>query len=1008
MAETFRINVVIDPSRAKTGAQEAGRQIDKVSKKADGLGKNLRRAFGLIGGALLLRSSIGILASFSQEMSTVGAVSNATADELARLEERALSLGKTTRFTATQAAAGLTELARAGLQVDQSIEAIGTSLTLAQAGGVSIADAAAVTTTALKVFNIEAANSARVADVLVIAANSAKTNVGELGQAFTFVAANANDLDVSLEDTAAALGVLAEGGLAGTRGGTALRSVLLGLAAPSREAEAAILAAGLSMEDVDIKVRGLVPVLQTLSDAQLDSGAKAAIFGKRFSAASSILFDKLGKFDEISGKFKTLGGEALRVSEAMDDNLNGALLRAKSAFQGLVLTIGQSGGLDVLTNSANGLAVAFNFLGDNVEALGVSMAILAVGFALTKVGFLTTTTASLGATIAYIANNGAASALAVAHTGLGVAALNAAAALKTAAIAAAANPFTVLAVGAIAAFVAIKELTQGIEEYEAALKTSEAGKFGNLTEFAKANEHVRDINDSIAVYQERLDSGNISQKQFEQVTGTLATKLAFYQSEVARLDGSQEKAAASARELAVATSELNVAFDLSKAGLAEEARLLGFANQEREIQAGLLEKIKEIQEAGGPELLPEQLAELELILRKNQGLSDQAEALDGIRGPQEEFIRQLTALQGLLDDETISTQEFNKAVADLATSADGVDLANLELPEGIGADIDFEAQIAGLRELIAAEQERLQGEQLRASLIDEIIGTEARLVESQAILKQLFDENVISGEQYREKLAEINAELNPLDEGAKSLASTLESIKGPQEEANQRFTDLGILLREEKITIDEYNAAVAKMGPNFTSAAESTTVMGETLSGLEAGLEAGLKGLTDVSGAAESLATNAFANAEDALVSFVTTGEADFKKFTESLLSDIARLLLKQALLAAFGGGGGTGGAIGSLFGGGKAEGGPVNSDQAFLVGEEGPELFVPPGAGNIKTAAETAGVAAPAAPAPVNVTVLNTSDPADTISAMGSAQGTQLIMNAISQNPTAIKNALQ
>tara|TARA_R110002167_G_scaffold143958_2_gene333674 strand:- start:27982 stop:31008 length:3027 start_codon:yes stop_codon:yes gene_type:complete len=1008
MAETFRINVVIDPSRAKTGAQEAGRQIDKVSKKADTLGKNLRRAFGLIGGALLLRSSIGILASFSQEMSTVGAVSNATADELARLEDRALSLGKTTRFTATQAAAGLTELARAGLAVDESIEAIGTSLTLAQAGGVSIADAAAITTTALKVFNIEAENSVRVADVLVIAANSAKTNVGELGQAFTFVAANAQDLNVSMEDTAAALGVLAEGGLAGTRGGTALRSVLLGLAAPTREAEAALTAAGLTLEDVDIKARGLVPVLQTLSDAQLDSGAKAAIFGKRFSAASSILFNKLDKFDEISGKFKTLGGEALRVSEAMDDNLNGALLRAKSAFQGLILSIGQSGGLDVLTNSANGLAVAFNFLGDNVEALGVSMSILAVGFALTKIGFLTTTTASLGATIAYIANNGAASALAVAHTGLGVAALSAAAGLKTAAIAAATNPFGLLVVGAVGAFVAIKELTEVLDEYEAGLEIANAGKFSGLTEFAKATEHVRDINKEIEKYQARLDSGNISQAQFEQLVGSVSGKLAFYTELMDSLSGKTEKAAEEARELAVATAELVTQFDLSKAGLAEEARLLGFANQEREVQTRLLEELKKIQEDGGPDLLPAQEAELLLIIRKNQALADQADALDGIRGPQEDFVRSLTALQGLLDEDTITLGEFNKAVADLATGAEGVDLNNLQLPEGIGADIDFEAQIAGLRELIAAEQERLQGEQLRASLIDEIIGTEARLVESQAILKQLFDENVISGEQYRAKLAEINEELNPLDEGAKSLAQTLESIKGPQEEATQRFTDLGILLREEKITIDEYNAAVAKMGPSFQTAAESTTVFGETFAGLEAGLASGLKGITDVEGAANSLAVNAFANAEDALVSFVTTGEADFKKFTESLLADIAKLLIKQALLAAFGGGGGAGGAVGALFGGGKAEGGPVDSNQAFLVGEEGPELFVPPGAGNIKTAAETAGVAAPAAAAPVNVTVLNTSDPADTISAMGSAQGTQLIMNAISQNPTAVKNALQ
>ena len=339
----FNINVVINPARAKTGAREVEKSLDRLNGKANNLGASLRRALGFLGAGLIARKAIGTLANFSQEMSTVAAVTNATEKEFAALEERAISLGTNTRFTATQAAEGLTELGRAGLSVDEALVAVGDSLLLAQAGGLGIAESAAIATTAVKVFRLEAEDVAEVADTLVIAANNTKTNVSEMGQAFTFVAANAKDLGIDVNDTAAALGVLAEGGLTATRGGTALRSVLLGLAAPSREAEVALRDAGLSMSDIDIEARGLKPVLETLAAAQLDSGAKAAIFGKRFSAASSILFDNLDKFDELNGKFDTLGGEAQRVADVMDDNLNGSILGLKSAFEGLILRVGQQG-----------------------------------------------------------------------------------------------------------------------------------------------------------------------------------------------------------------------------------------------------------------------------------------------------------------------------------------------------------------------------------------------------------------------------------------------------------------------------------------------------------------------------------------------------------------------------------------------------------------------------------------------------------------------------------------
>ena len=900
----FRINVIVDPSRAKRGTDAVNRQLDRTATKANNLGAALRRALGFLGAGLIARQAIGTLASFSQEMSTVASVTNATAAEFAALEERAISLGTNTRFTATQAAEGLTELGRAGLSTSESLEAIGDALLLAQAGNLSIADSAAIATTAVKVFNLEAADTATVADTLVLAANNTKTNVSEMGQAFTFAAANAKDLEVDVNDTAAALGVLAEGGLTATRGGTALRAVLVKLSAPTREAEVALRNAGLSLSDIDIKARGLRPVLETLAAAQLDTADKAAIFGGRFAAASSILFNNLDKFDELNVKFDTLGGEAQRVADVMDDNLNGSLLALRSAFEGLIIRVGQNGAGGALRSFVDTVASGLRAAADNVERFIRSVQGLAF------VMSVTLARKAIPAVIVQLRALG----IAIATNPLG--ALATALTLVVGSLIAVrdeltltADSFTTVSDVATAAFAEIKSLVDSFvplfesfgESIANALGTSFDGFELNLQNALLATATFADT--ALGIF---LALGNSLTALFNGIGPSIGS--AFF----VILNGINDL--------------VEGAIDLTRAGfetIADVAGTIGFR---------IIQFFREL------DLAATQLAQGQAGAAAETAKQAADQLSQGLAAIPKQFVRDfkrnLTELEGedLLGD---IANPFEGAGADMAAN----------MTKGFEDGLSF------------------------SGLTDFTLRT-FQAADAMAVARIAAEEQAAAQENLNEKIAEGNV----------TLAQVPEKI----EPATQ---------------------AVASFGEQLNG-------------GFAAGLEAGIAGITDVSGAAESLMVNAFGAAEDALVSFITTGEADFEAFVDGFLEDLARLLARQALfglISSFGGGSlvgaaGASGGGGGLFGGARAEGGPVNPNQAFLVGEEGPEMFVPPGAGNIMTASQTAaagGDTVVQAP-PVNVSVVNTSNPEDTIAAMTSAQGMQTILNAIEQNPTAVRNALQ
>ena len=808
----FRINVIINPGPAVAGAKGVEAQLRRTQGAADSLRATLFRTFAAVGVTAGVVGSIRLLAEYSQAMSTVKAVTQATAAQFAALDQRAQELGRNTRFTATEAATGMVLLARSGFTAEEALTAVEGTLKLAQAGAIDLASAASIASNALRGFRLNVNETGRVVDVLATAANASNTDIQQLGDALKFVAPIAAGLGVSIEETTAAIGKLSDSGLQASLAGTGLRRVLSELESPAGKTVKILSDIGVTTDQVKISQVGLTAALKALADAGLDTGQALEVFGDRGGPAFEVLSSALPGVVALTEKLRNAAGTANRVAEVMDDNLNGALLRVKSAFEGLIIAAGASGGFNVLTSSANGLAVALNAMTDNIEAVGAAITILGVGLILLKTSLVVTLVAAEAATLAYLRQAAASTLLAVSLGGLRGAALAAAGALRAASLGGATigGPFVLLIAGAALAFVAISKLIEHIKEYTAALKIAEGGELGGLSDFGKAGAQIQRLTKLIEGYDARLKAGTLTQEQYDTVTKNLVKRIEGYRAEQDRLSGATDRARAAAALLVEEQDSLNAAYERSLKSLADDERLLGLGNSEREVQAALLKEIAAIQKEGGPELTNQQIENLTALIQSNQALSDQADAFDRIKGPQEEFTRGLQALQTLLNDNRITVDEFNKAVVDLAADAEGVDLSGIKLPDGS----NIESQLAQIEALAKAQQELARQEALRDSVLRDVAGPEAELLERKAILISLLGDETVNQERLAEALSKVEAALNPLTEEQQRLKDLLEQITGPEEQRQQRLQDLSTLLASGSLTLAQYNAELERLGAN--------------------------------------------------------------------------------------------------------------------------------------------------------------------------------------------------
>jgi TP901 family phage tail tape measure protein len=339
------VELFADDSPLVRGLRRAEKRLQSFAGNVRVMGQKL------LGGALTLAIPVTLalttFAGFEDQMAEVRAVTQAATDDFQQLYDQAKELGRTTSFTAGEVAGGQAELGRAGFKPDEILTATAAVLDLSRATKTALPEAAQIAADSLRSFRLEAAQMPRVADVLTSTANNSSQGLTDLFEALKTVAPVAADLGASIEDTAAAIGVLANNGIKGTLAGNALKRAYLNLANPDVRKKLEQLT-GVSAVDASGNLRPLATVIAEIGEAtkSLPNAQRVSIFaelfGDRAVVAASNLATANANFRDLQNTLNSSQGTASRTAKIMDDTFGGSLRRLWSAVEGVAISLGET------------------------------------------------------------------------------------------------------------------------------------------------------------------------------------------------------------------------------------------------------------------------------------------------------------------------------------------------------------------------------------------------------------------------------------------------------------------------------------------------------------------------------------------------------------------------------------------------------------------------------------------------------------------------------------------
>lgn len=293
--------------------------------------------------------AVSVGSSFEAGMSEVAAISGATGEELQALTDKAKEMGASTKFSATESAEALKYMAMAGWDTDKMLSGLPGVMNLAAASGENLGVVSDIVTDSMTAFGLSADQAGHFADVLAQASSKSNTNVSLMGETFKYVAPVAGALGYSIEDTAVAIGLMANSGIKGSQAGTALRSTLSRLAKPTDEVQGAMDKLGISLTDSEGEMKSLGDVMQDmrkgfqgLTEDQKAQYAAALAGQEGMSGLLAIVNTSDEDFNALADAINNADGASQRMADTMQDNLQGAVTIAKSALEGLGITVYES------------------------------------------------------------------------------------------------------------------------------------------------------------------------------------------------------------------------------------------------------------------------------------------------------------------------------------------------------------------------------------------------------------------------------------------------------------------------------------------------------------------------------------------------------------------------------------------------------------------------------------------------------------------------------------------
>jgi TP901 family phage tail tape measure protein len=377
-----------------SGMSKAKASVDDLTKAAS---PSKADAFKKLGdkGALMgvgIAAGLGVavkrFADFDQAMSAVRANSGATGASLEALRQAAITMGADSQFSASEAAQGINEMAKAGVAAKDILGGgLKGALDLAAAGQISVADAAETAATAMTVFKLSGDKIPHVADLLANASNKAQGGVGDMSAALKQAGLVAAGMGLSIEETTAGLTAFANAGLLGSDAGTAFKTMLQRLAAPVGEAKSLMDDLNINAYDSAGNFVGLANVAEQLKTSMQDmtpaqrAAAQSVIFGSDAVRAANVLYEQGA--DGINRWTKEVSeqGAAAKQAATLTDNLKGDIERLGGALDSVFINTGSgaNGSLRGLTQGITGLVNEVGEIPGPVLLAGGSLTALALG-----------------------------------------------------------------------------------------------------------------------------------------------------------------------------------------------------------------------------------------------------------------------------------------------------------------------------------------------------------------------------------------------------------------------------------------------------------------------------------------------------------------------------------------------------------------------------------------------------------------------------------------------------
>lgn len=342
---------------ANDGSVVIGTELDEsgFSNGLKGLGNIAVKGLSAVGygigaatGAALAfgKASVDAGMNFDASMSQVAATMGLTVDQIGNLRDYALDMGASTAFSASEAADALNYMALAGYDAEQSMEMLPNVLNLAAAGGIALASASDMVTDAQSALGLSSEQTTQLVDKMAKASSRSNTSVAQLGDAILTVGGTARDLAGGTTELTTVLGLLADNGIKGAEGGTALRNVILSLTAPTDKAAKQMKELGLEVLDANGNMRPMQEIFGDLNDVlgDMTQGERTQVLNEIFNkvdlkSVNALLNTNVKRWGELTDAIDNAQGAAEQMAATQLDNLAGDITLFKSALEGAQITL---------------------------------------------------------------------------------------------------------------------------------------------------------------------------------------------------------------------------------------------------------------------------------------------------------------------------------------------------------------------------------------------------------------------------------------------------------------------------------------------------------------------------------------------------------------------------------------------------------------------------------------------------------------------------------------------